>query len=135
MNQLVRIDTSSLHALVMAAGDSAEIRFLEFFAGQIRNPNTRRAYSRAVAEFLAWCEDHGVTSMTAVRPLHIAAWIAEQTQTNAAPTVKRHLAALRHLFDWLVTGQVIPTNPAESVRGPSHIMRHGKCAGRSGRTG
>jgi site-specific recombinase XerD len=41
-------------------------------------------------------------------------------------TVKQHLAALRHLFDWLVTGQVVPHNPAASVRGPSHSVRQGK---------
>src|ERR1700681_1160142 len=33
---------------------------------------------------------------------------------------------LRHLFNWLVTGQVISTNPAGSVRGPSHIVKGGK---------
>jgi integrase/recombinase XerC len=30
------------------------------------------------------------------------------------------------LFDWLVTGQVIPVNPASSVRGPSHSVKRGK---------
>jgi site-specific recombinase XerC len=33
---------------------------------------------------------------------------------------------LRHLFDWLVTGQIIPVNPAMSVRGPSHSVKKGK---------
>ena len=33
---------------------------------------------------------------------------------------------IRHLFDWLVTGQVVPMNPAASVRGPSHIVKAGK---------
>jgi site-specific recombinase XerC len=33
---------------------------------------------------------------------------------------------LRHLFDWLVTGQVMPVNPAYSVRGPSHTVKEGK---------
>ncbi len=50
VNQLIRITAPTLPALVTAAGDRAEIRFLEFFAGQIRNPHTRRAYSRAVKE-------------------------------------------------------------------------------------
>jgi len=27
-----------------------------------------------------------------------------QTQTLLAPTVKQHLAAIRHLLDWLVIG-------------------------------
>lgn len=30
------------------------------------------------------------------------------------------------LFDWLVTGQVLPSNPASSVRGPSHVVKRGK---------
>ena len=30
------------------------------------------------------------------------------------------------LFDFLVTGQIVPTNPASSVRGPKHVVRRGK---------
>jgi len=40
--------------------------------------------------------------------------------------VKQQLAAIRHLFDWLVMGQVMPLNPAASVRGPAHSVRKGK---------
>ena len=46
------------------ACERAGIRFLEFFAANIRNPHTRRAYSRAVGEFLAWCSAAGVASAT-----------------------------------------------------------------------
>ena len=89
---------------------------------RIRNPNTWRAYAHAVGEFMAWCAQRGVTSLTAVQPLHVAAWIELQTLTLSAPTVKRHLAAIRHLFDWLVIGQIVPHNPAASVRGvESHL--------------
>ena len=49
--------------------------FLEFFAASIRNAHTRRAYAGAAAEFLAWCEERGVASITAIRPLHVAAYI------------------------------------------------------------
>jgi len=49
-----------------------------------------------------------------------------QTKEHAAPTVKARLAAIRHLFDWLVTGQVVPVNSASSVRGPSHTVTVGK---------
>jgi site-specific recombinase XerC len=114
-------------ALVQAAGERARIRFLEFFAAGIRNPHTRRAYARAAADFLAWCEvEAGVGSLTAVQPLHVATWIEIQTRDRSAPTAKLRLAALRHLFDWLVTGQVVPTNPAASVRGPRHSATKGK---------
>jgi hypothetical protein len=44
----------------------------------------------------------------------------------SAPTVKQRLAAIRHLFDWLVVGQIVPVSPAGSVRGRKHIVRNGK---------
>lgn len=40
--------------------------------------------------------------------------------------MKQHLAAIKMLFDWLVTGQIVPTNPAASVRGPKHVVKKGK---------
>jgi site-specific recombinase XerD len=110
----------------MAAGERASVRFLEFFASAIRNPHTRRAYARAAGDFLGWCAGAGVSALIEVQPLHVAAWIERQTQTSSAPTVKQQLAAIRHLFDWLVTGQIVPVNPAASVRGPSHSAKTGR---------
>ena len=126
MNTVVAVPGLALPALIAVAGKSAETRFVEFFTANIRNPNTRRAYARAVNEFLNWCHSVGVPDLHAVGPLHVATWIELQTQTLAAPSVKQRLAALRHLFDWLVVGQVVPHNPAASVRGPSHTARTGK---------
>lgn len=45
---------------------------------------------------------------------------------HVAPTVKQRLAATGHLFDWLVTGQIVPMNPGASVRGSSHTVCTGK---------
>ncbi|PRX34395.1 site-specific recombinase XerD [Paraburkholderia sp. BL18I3N2] len=126
MNPLVALDATSMPVLVTVAGERAGVRFMEFFASAIRNPHTRRAYARAAGDFLAWCAGAGVTSITAVQPLHVAAWIELQTQTSSAPTVKQRLAAIRHLFDWLVTGQIVPHNPAASVRGPAHSTKKGR---------
>lgn len=127
LTRTAHLGRDALPALVTAAGDRAGLRFLEFFAAGIRNPHTRRAYARATADFLAWCEaEAGVTSLAAVQPLHVATWIESQTRERSAPTAKLRLAGLRHLFDWLVTGQVIPANPAASVRGPRHSATKGK---------
>jgi integrase/recombinase XerC len=115
-----------LSVLVLAAGERARTRFWEFFAGNIRNKHTRRAYALAIREFLAWCESAGVASIADVRPLHVAAYIEQLGRERSTPTAKQRLAAIRHLFDWLVTGQVMPANPASSVRGPSHSVKRGK---------
>jgi site-specific recombinase XerC len=110
MMQLVALDSTL--ALVIAARERALIRFLEFFASVVRNPHTRRAYSRAAGDPLDWWAGAVVASITAVQPLHVGTWIERQTQTHSAPAVKQHLAAIRHLFDWLVTGRIVPHNAA-----------------------
>lgn len=77
-------------------------------------------------ELLRWCEGQGVGSLDAVTPMHVAGWVEELTKSHAAPTAKQRLAGVRHLFDWLVTGHVMQTNPAHSVRGPKHSRKRGK---------
>jgi integrase/recombinase XerC len=44
VSQLVPIGSPALQALVATGGKRASMRFLEFFAVNIRNPHTRRAY-------------------------------------------------------------------------------------------
>jgi site-specific recombinase XerD len=98
---------------------------VEFFTANIRNPNTRRAYARACARFLAWCDGRGLT-LTGIRPHDVGAYIEALQAEASAPSVKQQLAAIRMLFDWLVIGQVMPTNPAAAVRGPKHVVKTGK---------
>jgi len=111
--------------LVASIGDQASWRYVEFFTANIRNPNTRRAYARACSRFFAWCEERGLTLAT-IRPFDVAAWVEGLQQHHAAPGVKQQLAAVRMLFDWLITGQVMPSNPAAAVRGPRYVVKTGK---------
>ena len=118
-------DTYIVPALIVAAGDQAGWRYVDFFAANINNPNTRRAYARACGQFFGWCDDRGLTLAT-IRPTDVAAWVQQIQEHHAAASVKQQLAAVRMLFDWLITGQVLPTNPAAAVRGPKHVVKTGK---------
>ncbi|MGD9714075.1 MAG: tyrosine-type recombinase/integrase, partial [Thermomicrobiales bacterium] len=111
--------------LIADAGERAAWRYIDFFTANIRNPNTRRAYARACSQFLAWCEERRLT-LTTIRPFDVSTYIESRQQTHSAPDVKQRLAAIRILFDWLITGQVIPTNPAAAVRGPKYVVKTGK---------
>jgi len=113
-----------LPALIEGASEKTAWRFVEFFTATIRNLNTRTAYARAVARFLAWCEGEGIYDLQAIRPVVVAAYI--ETFPGATPSVKQHLAAIRQCFDWLVAGGVLENNPAASVRGPKYVIKKGK---------
>jgi site-specific recombinase XerD len=125
MNQLVAF-TDRGPALVAAVGERASYRFFEFFTANIRNPHTRRAYARAAVEFFDWLAARGVRELASIESVHVATYIEQLSKARSAPTAKLRLAALRHLFDWLVIGQIMPINPAAAVRGPRHIVRRGK---------
>ncbi len=72
-----------------------------------------------------WCEKRKL-ALEAIQPIHVAGYIEHLMAAHAKPTVKQHLAAIRMLFDWLVTGHVIALNPAHAVRGPKHSVKKGK---------
>ena len=107
-------------------------RFFGFFTANHQNKNTRRAYYKAACRFSDWCEGRGLLDLADVKPPHVAAyieWLGRAEPDGAGlskPTVKQHLAALRMLFDWLVVGHVIDSNPAHAVRGPKYSQKKGK---------
>src|SRR4051794_1455100 len=91
-------------AVVAASGPELANRFLEFFLVAVRNPNTRRAYAAAVRAFCAWLERHGARDLTVVEPVHVAAYVEQLGRTHTKPSVALHLAAIKRLFAFLVTG-------------------------------
>jgi site-specific recombinase XerD len=121
----VRAGLEMLPAAIAAQGERAGRRFIEFFTATIRNRNTRMAYARAVKQFFDWCEDHRL-GLEDIEPIAIAAYIEELGSAMSKPSVKQHLAAVRQLFDYLVTGGILLTNPASSVRGPKYLVTRGK---------
>jgi integrase/recombinase XerD len=123
--EIAEVALTQLPNIIVRAGGNASRRFMEFFAATIRNRNTRQAYAQAIGQFCLWCEGRRL-ELNAISPIAVAAYIEELCTKRSAPTVKQHLAAMRMLFDWLVTGHIIPVNPAWSVRGPRHVVKKGK---------
>ncbi len=122
--EMMRIGLDSLPAAIQSSSEAGIRRFLEFFAVTIRNKNTRLAYAQAIRQFFDWCEARNVQTLDRIQPVVIAGYIEQHP--GSPPTVKQHLAAIRMLFDWLVTGQIVANNPATSVRGPKHVVKRGK---------
>jgi integrase/recombinase XerD len=114
---------STLPAVLQDAGEETSECVIEFFTAEIRNENTREAYARAVRRFFRWSAQHQL-DLSDIEPVHIAAYVEEDDRAPA--TVKQNLAALRRLFDFLVTGQVLEANPAEPVRSPKLNADGGK---------
>lgn len=115
----------AIPSLITNAGEQATYRFIEFFTANIHNPNTRTAYLRAVQRFSRWCAARSVT-LPHVNSVLVAKYVQELGEVNAVPTVKQHLAAVRTLFDYLVTGHVMAINPVHAVRGPKYVIKTGK---------
>ena len=80
-------------------------------------------YGRAAGQFLAWCSSRGLT-LRAIALLHGAAYIRTHPRVGAEPSSSTSPPS-GALCDWLVVHQVLPVNPAASVRGPKHVVTKG----------
>jgi site-specific recombinase XerD len=79
-----------------APNPQAAKRFIEYFAANIRNPHTRRAYFRSVREFADWCERQRIHNLMDIEPVHVAAYV-EQLGLRLAKPVIRHRNLTRFL--------------------------------------
>jgi integrase/recombinase XerC len=101
---------------------------LQFFAAEVRNPNTRRAYLRAAHDFFSHAGVmSGGQTLASISALHASSWIETMARQGlSAPTIKQRLAGIRMLFQSLVRERILAINPAAIVRGPKHIAKRGK---------
>ena len=121
--ELLEVELSKLPAIILNAGDDAVKKFLEFFTANIRNKNTRMAYASSIGKFFMWCEGRGL-DLFAIKPITVAAYVEQHPGSPA--TVKQHLSAIKQLFDYLLVGQIVSSNPASPVKGPKHVVKKGK---------
>lgn len=100
----------------------------EFFEAEVGNPNTRRAYHRAAADFFRYVTGrYGISGLDAITPMHVSGWLDDMTARRLSiPTIKLRLAGLRMLFNALVRAQVLRISPVAVVKGPRHTVTKGK---------
>lgn len=67
-------------------GDEAATAFVDFFAAQIRNANTRAAYARAVGRFLSWLDEQG-TPLKHTQPVLVAGYTEQLAGSASTATV------------------------------------------------
>jgi integrase/recombinase XerD len=110
-------------AIVQAAGAAAGFAWDEFFEGELANQHTRKAYSQAVRDFLAWAEGQRL-DLARITPGDVGVYL--RALPWSVPTKKLRLAALRQFFDRLVNRHVCVINPAATVRAERYAVVEGK---------
>lgn len=99
---------------------------LEWFAN-IDNPRTRRAYKIDLQEFMDFAGIKSPAEMREVNRAHVIAWRKDLELRNlAGATVRRKLAALSSLFEYLCEKNAVETNPVKGVKRPKVESYEGK---------
>lgn len=99
----------------------------EWFAN-IDNPRTRRAYRADLDDFCSFVGLIGADEFRAVTRAHVLAWRAALEQRGlAGATIRRKLAALASLFDYLLESNALAGgNPVHGVKRPRIESNEGK---------
>lgn len=109
--------------LILQAGPAARFAWEEFVYAAVRNPHTRRSYTRATRRFADWCTARGL-ALERVAPFDVGRYLDSLPDSIASKKV--YLAAIRHLFDLMAQRHAVVLNPAASVRGERLVVLEGR---------
>ena len=99
---------------------------LTWFAN-IDNPQTRRAYQGDLMEFMAFTGIERPEQFRIVTRAHLLAWRRDLEQRAlAGATIRRKLAALSSLFEYLCEANAVTGNPVKGVKRPKMESSEGK---------
>jgi len=90
----------------------------EWFAN-IANPNSRRAYKKAVGDFIRFAGVERPDQFRTVTRAHVIAWRDDLARRGlGGATVRHRLAALSSLFEYLCDRNAVTHNPVKGVKRP-----------------
>lgn len=99
---------------------------LDWFAN-IDNPRTRRAYQADLQDFMGFVGIGQPEEFRLVTRSMILAWRAQlESRLVAGSTIRRKLAALSSLFEYLCERNAVETNPVKGVKRPKVETYEGK---------
>ncbi len=98
----------------------------EWFAG-IDNPHTQRAYRSDIADFMAFTGIAVPEEFRIVTRGHVLAWRKSlEDRELAGTTIRRKMAALSSLFEYLSEKNAVVTNPVKGAKRPRVESNEGK---------
>jgi integrase/recombinase XerD len=98
----------------------------QWFAN-LDNAGTRRVYQHDLTEFMRYVGIAQMAEFRVVTRAHILAWRAElETRGLAGSTIRRKLAALSSLFEYLCEAHAVTHNPVKGVKRPKVEGYEGK---------
>ena len=98
----------------------------EWFAN-IDNANTRRAYRNDLQEFMSFIGISAADELRLITRAHMLAWRKDlERRKLAGSTLRRKLAALSSLFEYLSNANAVTHNPVKGVRRPKVESYEGK---------
>ncbi len=99
---------------------------VEWFA-DIQNPNTREAYRRDVAQFMSFIGISQPDQFRQVARAHVIAWRKQLEASKLSPaTIRRKLAAVSSLYDYLCERNAVLSNPVDGISRPREGANEGK---------
>jgi len=114
------VPTSGLAGEVAAYGPTRRIRVLvSAWLASFTSVHTQTAYARDIKMWLAFCDEHDIDPLTAIRA-HLDAWrtIGAGYDKPSDTSLSRRLSAISSFYAYLVDEEVIEKSPAARIRRP-----------------
>ncbi|HTW65848.1 MAG TPA: tyrosine-type recombinase/integrase [Bryobacteraceae bacterium] len=101
-------------------GELADVPPEVEWLANLTNAKTRRAYKNDVAEFLHFASLKDYAALRSITRAHVIAWRRDLEFRGLEPSsIRRKLAALSSLFDYLCERNAVAGNPVDGVKRPA----------------
>lgn len=125
LTQIARADSRQLTAAEFHQLSNVPAE-AEWFAN-LDNPRTRRAYQIDLREFMAFTGIAQPDEFRTVTRAHVLAWRKRlEARHLSGATIRRKLAALSSLFDYLCERNAVALNPVAGIKRPKNNGNEGK---------
>jgi site-specific recombinase XerD len=115
-----RLSAAQFHQLAAVPAEA------EWFAN-LDNPRTRRAYEADLRDFMTFCGIQRPNEFRIVTRSHVLAWSKTlEDRTLSGATIRRKLAALSSLFEYLCEKNAVDFNPVKGAKRPKVESNEGK---------
>lgn len=104
----------------------------ELWFENLASLETRRAYQADLRDFMSFVQIVQPVELRSVSRAHVLVWRADLERRGiSGATIRRKLAALGSLFDYLCECNAVASNPVDGVRRPKSNCSEGKTPGLS----
>lgn len=104
------------YEILQSSTEGFRRNYEDFFRNGLKNENTKRAHTRAVSNFCHWLDERKIKNFDEIDKKIVMEYVDMLQKRLSTATVLSSISAIRALFQWMISKDVMTMDPTMTVR-------------------